>query len=173
MAETFYDTVKLTPAHDAVEDRLRLNLLTHQGPVLAMWLTQRLGNQVVLALARWLDQEVKAMAEPASRVQVQQFEQSAAVARHAPQPAVPSREARDCGLVQRVDLTRGGDRCRITWVAKGGEAARMSVDDLQLRQLLEIFRRVWTRAGWSVAGWPGWLARPPEAAPAEKPGPLH
>jgi hypothetical protein len=173
VAETFYDAVKLTPVHDAVEDRLRLNLMTQQGPVLAMWLTQRLGNQVVLALARWLDQEVKAMAEPAGRVQVQRFEQSAAVARHHPQPAVPAREARDSGLVQRVDLTRSGERYRITWVANSGDAARMNVDDLQLRQLLEIFRRVWSRAGWSVQGWPAWLARAPESPAVAKPGPLH
>lgn len=173
MSDTVHDTIKLTPAYDAVEDRLRLHLLTQQGAVLALWLTHRIGNDVVLALARWLDQEVRAMAEPAGRVQVQQFEQSAAVARHQPQPAVPAREARDAGLVVRVDLARRGERFRVTWVAQSGESARMSLDDTQLRQLLEIFRRVWARAGWGVQSWPAWLVRPPAEPAPEKVGPLH
>lgn len=173
MSDAVYDTIKLTPAYDAVEDRLRLHLLTQQGAVLALWLTQRMGNEVVLALARWLDQEVRAMAEPASRVQVQQFEQSAAVARHHPQPAVPAREAQDAGLVIRADLSRRGERYRITWVAQHGASARMALDDTQLRQLLEIFRRVWTRAGWGMQSWPAWLARPTAEPVPEKAGPLH
>lgn len=182
IGNTVYDITKITPAHDPFEDRLRLNLQTQQGPVVTLWLTQRIANGTVAALAKWLDQEVKqqAMAHGggggATATHLQQFEQGAAVARHHAQPAVPAQAAKDQGLIERVDLNRRGERYQITWVPRQGDACRLSLDETQLRQLLEIFRRLYVKAQWSLQGWPAWLAQAPEATPvaaAVKSGALH
>lgn len=172
---TVFDIIKLTPTYHATEDRLRLNLQTQQGPVLAMWLTQRLATLIVVGLARQLDDEVKVEAAGRSRAPLHAFEQSTAVALHKPQQAVAAAQARDSGLVDKLDVARRGGRYTLTWSSHGGAQARMSVDPLQLRQLLEIFRRVFTKAGWNTAQWPAWL-REPAAAPAaetSKPSAYH
>lgn len=169
--------IKITPTHDPFEDRLRLALQTREGPVLSQWLTQRMATRTVLALSRWLDQEVKPQALGGRErvAQVQQFEQSAAVARHAPQPPVVTREAQDQGLVDRIDLGRRGDRFVLSFLPRQGQPAQLTLDEMQLRQLLEIFRRVYVKAEWNLAAWPAWLAKAPAAPPpaAGTPGVLH
>ena len=173
---SMFDIIKLTPVYDAVEDRLRLNIQTRQGPVLSMWLTQRLGTLVVLNLARQLDEEVKAEAAGLARAPLHQFEQSAAVSRHKPDTAVKAAQAADNGLVQRVDVGRRGAGYVLTWAAVGGAEARMSIDGVQLRQFLEIFRRVYAKAQWDMQSWPVWLRQPAaatQAAVAGKPQALH
>lgn len=159
---------KITPTHDAFEDRLRLALQTKEGPVLVLWLTQRMATRTVLALSRWLDQEVKpqAMGGRERVALVQQFEQSAAVARHAPQPPVAAKEAQDQGLIDRIDLGRRGERFVMSFIPRQGDPARLTLDQMQLRQLLEIFRRIYVKAEWSVAHWPAWLAQPAAPSPA-------
>lgn len=167
---------KITPAHDAVQDRIRLALQAQDGAVRVLWLTHRLATRTVLALARWLDQEVKpqVLGGAERAVQVQRFEQGAAVSRHAPQPPVVAQAAADGGLVERVDLGRQGTRFVITFVPLQGDAAQLNLDDVQLRQVLDILRRVFAKAEWSVAGWPSWLANAPATgAPPASSSALH
>jgi hypothetical protein len=168
------EIAKLTPVYDPVQDRLRLNVQTRQGPVVVMWLTQRLSTLIVQNLARQLDEGVKAEKLTPNRTPVHRFEQGAAVARHKAQPAVRTEQATDSGLVHRIDITRQPGRFVLTWVADGETSARMAVDDMQLRQLLEIFRRVYVKAEWSVLGWPAWLQEPAVAVSTpDTPTSLH
>ncbi len=165
---TMHQIIKLTPSYDRVEDRLQMLVQTKAGAVLAFWLTQRLASQVVLAMAKWLEDEVKGMSAGRNDPQLHAFEQGAAMARHQVQPPVSPQLAKACGLVDRVDLSRNGQRYMLNVVARSGESARMHAGAAEARQLLAIIQRMYRSAGWNTAHWPRWLA---ETAAAPNPDP--
>ena len=159
-----HDITRLTPTYDRAQDRLRVAIETKAGAVLVLWLTQRVSNQIVMALARWLEADVKQLAEGRNAAPLHGFEQSAAVAQHRAQTAVAAQKARDCGLVHQVDMSRKGERYSLALHTTAGDTAQLRSGATEMRQLLDIFRRMYQAGEWSTAGWPRWAAQEPEVA---------
>jgi hypothetical protein len=155
---------KLTPLYNRTEDRLRVAIETKAGDVLAMWLTLRVANQLVMALARWLEGDVKQMAQGRNAAPLHSFEQSAAVAQHSAQTAVPQQKARDCGVVTQIELQRNAERYTVQLITGKGDVAVLRTGATEVRQLVDIFRRMFATAEWSTAAWPSWAAQAPDTA---------
>lgn len=175
---------KFTLGYDKVQDRISL---TARGPgeeVILLWLTQRLLNRLVQALIRCLDQELEAavsvgsvvesdtgqqraaLAAPQSKntareriiPQLHAMEQSAAQSVHKPERPVQAPAPVEGFLLTTLQLTHvpKGYLIVCQWADDG--AARLVMDNIQLRQFMGMLYRVVVSADWPHQSWPAWFS---------------
>jgi len=168
------DIDKLTQGYDATEDRLFVDVRLGDGVARRLWLTQRLSGVLVHHLCRWLDEQLALTASGHHDTRLHRFEQQAAAAALSPERAVePGQQP---VLVHSVDLDRGEQAVRITFLAAGarpGDGPQMTLDAVRLRQWLGILRGLYDTAGWYTDVWPQWLGADRKADAAGLPLHLH
>ncbi|MFN7085200.1 MAG: hypothetical protein ACK4N4_01075 [Burkholderiales bacterium] len=149
---------KITQHYDPEQDRVGLTAQDAAGRVLLLWLTQRLANRLAGALGGWLDASVKAVAAASAAPSLQAWEQAAAQVQLKPEPPVDAAAAQNEALLRVIDLARdaGGYTLTFKWGQDG--AARLMLDETELRQWLGILYRLFEAAEWPRDAWPAWFA---------------
>lgn len=157
---------KFTTAYDGVQDRFRISGEVEGGGVLSLWLTARLVQRLVLALAKLISPETAAHSRETS---VQAWQQSKAKAVHSaqsnpgtrdPAPAAHRSGNHTMHLIHSVELKATAKQVVLIFrIANDTEVVRLPLSALELRQWLSILHRKCVACGWSTQGWPVWLAQ--------------
>jgi len=156
---------KMTVTYDPQEDRLRLAVKDSSERHAALWLTQRLANRLVGAIADWLStlSEPASAAKPSSsatrhwdKATQLAWQQSSAQAEY--QPSVPVQADPDApvGLIDSIDIS--GQRHLLKLLFKTPQPrAVLYLSPQQAHQWLGILRTRFEQAEWSLQGWPLWV----------------
>lgn len=165
---------RVTTEYVDAEDRLRLSGETGDGGVLVLWMTQRMVNRLIGALAQWLEKQ----SGDVLPVEIAQgVAMKTAMSSLPPSPPVKPKQNETVAsyLVQTVDLNFSPARCVLKFktAATGPEQARLAFDAKHLRWWLGILRNLYGRAGWPTQSWPDWLAENKKPAGEERPLVVH
>ena len=151
---------KITQEYDPFEDRIRLNLEIQNGLCVTLWVTQRLLNSLIQTLTKLIDESLKRELNAKSAAKIdnlQTWKQTLASASLPKAASVEVGDIIDMGLMTSVEISRKKENYIIflKWQADG--KARMTLNDLQLRQLLDVCSRLITKAKWRIDNFPEWL----------------
>jgi hypothetical protein len=152
---------KLSQTYDRGEDRLLLICEEDQGHVFRLWLTQRMLNDVVLALTGWLEGPAPGQLATVPDPVTQVWQQAAAVVQYV--PASPVRvvaPATTEGLVQNIELSRGAGSYGLTLSLASGANVTLPFNSLELRQWLSMLHGLYQTSGWPLTVWPDWFNHP-------------
>lgn len=152
---------KITTTYEEEEDRLRLAGEDAAGEAVVLWLTQRLANRLVPALAAWLDEE-NAAGDEWSRQTCHSWAQTAARAQLSGSDAVRAGGHTPQRLVAAIDLNRGPERYGLAFKGQDEATATLNLTATELRQWLAILHQAFLKAGWPRPGWPEWLEPVPD-----------
>ena len=151
---------KVTQHYDYVQDRIRLDVQIQNGLCITLWVTQRLLNSLIKPLAKLIDEGLKEEVNAASATKIdnlQKWKQTIASTSLQQSPAVNINDIIDMGLLTSIEISKKKENYIIflKWQADG--KAKMVLNDLQLRQLLDVSARLIRKAQWPINNWPKWL----------------
>lgn len=149
---------KISQRYDPHEDRLCLSASNPLGETCALWLTQRLANQLALSLAQWLDETLHQLSDRSAARDVHAWEQAAAQA--ALRADEPVSTPMPPHLLHSIDLSRQDDIYGLTfrWAPEG--AAQLTLNATELRQWLGILAQLYRSGEWPMHAWPTWITNP-------------
>lgn len=163
---------RLTTQFVAEEDRLRVAGALNTGQTRVFWLTQRLLLRLLPALVQRITTQDQS-AWPSDLVLG--FQQDAARAAMAPQPAVVVESHEGAWLVDAVDVVSNSQSTQLRFRGLvADQQAEVVLDTQALRQWLDIVYEQFLVAQWPMNVWPAWMGRALTSVAAETlPSVLH
>ncbi len=137
------------------EDRIRLLAELKDSQSLVIWLTQRMLNQLLPPLFRWLESHGPNSVQAEV---IQSLRQEAARAALEPQAPVRVAAQSQDWLLVAADIKTTARIAHLRF--KGADAAQQATLDLgvkPLRQWLNILHDQYRKAGWTRTSWPQWV----------------
>lgn len=158
-----------TGRFDPVEDRIRLDAVDAEGARQSIFLTHRLADKVIPIITQHLEgQTPEGIPSDLAQGMSQQRSRQA---RADGDKATPVEE--DLGapkwLCRTVHLTKVGEGLVIIFTDDAEVDASMLMAAEKLRVVLDIFRELYAKAGWSGEAFPEWMGAPDK--PSDRP--LH
>jgi hypothetical protein len=145
------DLQRLTMEYVANEDRLSLTANVQSGGTARLWLTRRIADRMVAALATSLQPRHR---DRAYAELLDAFAQQHAEQRHEPLARVKADSPDHEWLVRKLTLRFPESGVLIILTGAEGEEARMVLSAELLRQWLGILRKVYHTAEWTTESWP-------------------
>ena len=156
---------RITTSYSPEEDRLAIVGEQDNGAAVRIWITKRISDQLVSHFIKIITPncEDSFYAELAAGAALKQ-----AIAKRIPQEPVPLDKIGEEWLVSKVEVKASSKA--VTLVFEGGDSfqTNLSMNADGLRNWLSIIRNTYEKAGWSRAGWPGWLARQSSPLPSDR-----
>lgn len=147
---------KITVQYVETEDRLRLLGEVLAGPVVVLWLTQRLIRRLIPQLCKCLEQELGTT--PMSEIKQEFAQQKARVDLERQFPVRFEMDAEGV-LVQSINLTPSSIGINLQFRDKGSNIlASFQFQPKSLRQWLNILYDQCLGAGWPTDTWPTWMS---------------
>jgi hypothetical protein len=151
------------------EDRVRLTGKVGEGAPEVVWLTQRLCQRLIPALAKWLEEQG---AGGAHGELLQVFAQQSARADIIPGPPIrPGGDSRHW-VARSVHLAKRGRGIGLTFAGAGDDSVFVAFTVKGLRQWLSIVYAAYTSGGWPLDAWPQWI-KDAAAASGKRGSTLH
>ncbi len=159
----------LTTDYDQSEDRIRLAVADAQNNARLLWLTRRLCERLGPALINSLPAKLakpdappsEALPARARRTEAQAAQVYAQLeARLSKKPGKPvALEASAAhSLVHEIKVkTAANGACVLLFQCRDAESAELRLRPAELRQWLEMLRRVFDKGQWRADIWPDWL----------------
>ncbi len=149
---------KVTVSYHEHEDRLHFACADNVGEVQGLWLTQRLGNRLIVALLAQLDGALAHLPNEYARETVQTWELSSARAQLMPACPVQSKTPVQNDLVTSVDISHANDVFELVFRGAENSASLLNMNKTALRQWLHIVHQHYRQAGWHCTEiWPAWF----------------
>jgi hypothetical protein len=157
---------KFSLVYDPREDRLAWDTQDDAGVTARLWMTQKLCRGMVKALVAMLEKRDGAV-PPQRQSAEQSWEQAAAMTGFGKTPGVKPQAGAVTGLIRAVHIRPGPQALGITFDYGDGDALTISVGRAAIRQTLAILYKLSVAAEWPLDIWPGWIADPAAAVPAD------
>ena len=147
---------KVTVTYSEVEDRICMSALVKEGDPVVFWLTYRLCSRLIPALTGHLERSVSrsALVDMGLLLACQQRD---AEWQHEPSEPVSFSPGSLVVLPERVDLACSAESVTLLFPVGDGEARKLQMSMLELRQWLAIVHRQFQHAGWPMQVWPEWF----------------
>jgi hypothetical protein len=152
--------VRFSLAYDIEEDRLGWDTEDAAGEATRLWLTQRLSRALASAMLPLLRTSAGADAAGQHEAALQSWEQAAAMSRFGKVPSVTPQSQSDARLVRSLQIQPTAEGMVIGIDTGEAEPRSLSLADPEVRQMLEVMRRLYVTAGWPLDIWPAWMAEP-------------
>lgn len=146
-----------TARYDPIEDRMCLNAVDATGAKQAIYLTRRLMDQIIPAVAKHLEEKTQ-KGVPAKVVQSMSQERVRQV-RKAERPLEPVQADLETPrwLCTTIQMKKQPTGLALTLIGGKSCAAQVPLADPHLRTVLDILRASYVKARWDLCVFPDWL----------------
>ena len=146
-----------TARYDPIEDRVCLNAVDVDGGKQAIYLTRRLMDQIIPVVVKHLEE--KTPKGVPSDVAQSMNQERVREARKTALPAEPVQVDLETPrwLCTTVQMSKRAAGLAITLADDTACTAQISLTDLHIRTVLDIFRTSYVKAGWDLRVFPDWL----------------
>ena len=149
-----------TGRYNPVEDRLRLDAVDADGNTQSLFMTRRLVDRIIPVMIEHLEGQTP---EGMPSDLVQEMQQDKARQGHAEGGAeAPVEVAPEIvpWLCRTVHLTKTGPSLVVVFTDDAHIEAHMPMSAENLRVVLDIFKTLYTSAGWGLQAFPDWMQTP-------------
>jgi hypothetical protein len=151
----------------ASEDRLRLETVSDSGELQAIWVTRRLADRFVPALAKHVEQQVQPSVSKPIMLSINQDQVRKERASN-PAPPVPLQREITPWLCRTMHLKKREQGLIWTMTDDATIDAHMILTGNTVRALLDVFLNNFRKLEWSEEAFPEWVRDSIAAAPVEK-----